>query len=121
MSQFYRFFLATAFLALAWPSSVPAQTLDAELRGISPAKLVLEARETGDAARGAIVFFQPYLACSKCHSVGDGKPSPLGPDLTTLDKQTTDAQLVESVLEPSKAIRKGYEAVTVATEEGKLL
>ena len=64
MSQFYRFFLATASLALAWPSSVPAQTLDAELRGISPAKLVLEARETGDAARGAIVFFQPYLACS---------------------------------------------------------
>ena len=98
-----------------------AQGLDAELRGAPASSLAQEAREKGDAARGAVVFFQPYLACSKCHSVGDGKPSPLGPDLATLGKEVSDAGLVESVLEPSKSIRKGYEAVSVATEDGKLL
>jgi putative heme-binding domain-containing protein len=98
-----------------------AQSLDTELRATPAASLALEAREKGDAARGAVVFFQPHLACSKCHSVGDGKPSPLGPDLATLGKEVGDAQLVESVLEPSKSIRKGYEAVSVATEDGKLL
>ncbi|RLS40924.1 MAG: heme-binding protein [Planctomycetota bacterium] len=110
-----------ALLAVVGTVPVAAQGLDAELRQLPPGQLAQLAKQMGDPARGAVVFFQPYLACSKCHSVGEGRPSPLGPDLATLDKRVSDTELVVSVLEPSKTIRKGYEAVSVATESGKLL
>ena len=118
---FHRATLSLLLAGIGNLARAQSQGLDAELRSVPAPSLAVEAREKGDAGRGAVVFFQPHLACSKCHSVGDGKPSPLGPDLATLGKEVTDAQLVESVLEPSKAIRKGYEAVSVATEDGKLL
>src|SRR5262245_30389895 len=98
-----------------------AQTLEAELQRTSAADWATLAREHGDAARGAIVFFQPALACSKCHAVGDGKPLALGPDLAALGREVGDEVLVESVLLPSKLIRKGYEPIIVATTDGRVL
>ena len=82
--------------------------------------LVRAALEQGDAQRGAIVFHQPHMACNKCHSVGD-RENPLGPELTKLPAETTDRQLVESVLEPSKVIRKRYEPVTLLLTDGRAL
>ena len=109
-------------LAGIWNESpLLAQSLDEELQQASAAELAALVRREGDAARGAIVFFQQQMACGKCHSVGDGKPSPLGPDLATLAKDTRDESLVESVLLPSKVIRKGFESVTVVTSAGKTL
>ncbi|MEZ6057344.1 MAG: DUF6797 domain-containing protein [Planctomycetaceae bacterium] len=98
-----------------------AQSLDAELRQSPAEGLAVEAKVRGDAVRGAVVFFQHQMACSKCHSVGGSLPSALGPDLAKLDKQVTDAELVESVLLPSKVIRKGYETVTAVTKDGRTL
>ena len=43
----------------------------------------------------------------------------LGPDLSKLGREATDAYLIESVLQPSKVIKKGYETVTIATDDGK--
>lgn len=96
-----------------------AQSLDEELRRVPATELVALAKSEGDAVRGAVVFFQPFMACSKCHSVGTGRQNGLGPDLTTLGPTTTDEHLVESVLLPSKVIRKGFESVTVVTDDGK--
>src|SRR5262245_38364257 len=87
---------------------IAAQTLDEQLQRSSPNELAQLARQQGDAARGAIVFFQPHLACSKCHSVGEGRATVLGPDLAKLPKDEGDAGLVEAILFPSKAIRKGF-------------
>ena len=67
---------------------------------------------------GAIIFHQPNMACSKCHLVNE-KQNPLGPELTKLPLETTDGQLVESVLEPSKSIRDGYEPVTFFLNDGQ--
>ncbi len=108
-------------LLLAGPCSLSAQTLEDELKRIPADELAVLARQEGDAARGAVVFFQPQFACSKCHSTGDAKPSTLGPDLATIDKAVTDAAIVESVLLPSKVIRKGYDSVTIATSDGRLI
>ncbi len=113
--------VATLLILAMLPHYLCAQGLDAALQQVPIAQLAAEAKQSGDAARGAVVFFQPYMSCSKCHSMGDGRPSPLGPDLTTLGQQVTDVELIESVLFPSKVIRKGFEAVSVATEDGKLL
>ena len=98
-----------------------SQTLDDELRQVPGADLAAQSRLQGDAARGAVVFFQHQMACSKCHSVGGSLPSSLGPDLATLAKDLTDEALVESVLLPSKVIRKGFDSVTAVTHEGQTI
>ncbi len=98
-----------------------SQTLDDELRQSPAAELAAQSRLQGDAARGAVVFFQHQMACSKCHSVGGSLPSSLGPDLATLAKDLTDETLVESVLLPSKVIRKGFDSVTAVTHEGQTI
>lgn len=102
-------------------SSVPlyAQSLDEDLRRISATELATLARREGDAVRGAVVFFQPQMACSKCHVAGKPDEKSLGPDLAVRGPDTTDEHLVEAVLLPSKIIRKGFESATVITTEGK--
>jgi putative heme-binding domain-containing protein len=102
-------------------SRASAQSLEDELRRVPESQLADAARKEGDASRGAVVFFQHHMACSKCHSVGDAKPNLLGPDLATLGKEVRDESLVESVLSPSKTIRKGFESVTIATTDGQTL
>ncbi|AWM41148.1 Cytochrome c [Gemmata obscuriglobus] len=84
-----------------------------------PAALAKDARTRGDAARGAVLFFQPFLGCAKCHDAEAGVP--LGPDLTRADKGTTAEHLIESVLAPSKQIKKGYETVTVVTTDDRTI
>ena len=42
-----------------------------------PAELAKAAREKGDAGRGAVLIFQPFLTCAKCHDAEVG--TQLGP------------------------------------------
>lgn len=84
-----------------------------------------QAREGGDAVRGASIFYQPSLACATCHLSRSGMAS-VGPGLghgqaIANTDRLTDDQLVESILEPSKTIRKGYETTVVRTDEGEVL
>ncbi len=78
--------------------------------------LAVQARNTGDAVRGAALFYQQSLSCSKCHDPKSGER--LGPDLASRREGVTDDFLVESVLQPSKSIRKGFETMMVQTEDG---
>ncbi|MFM8271369.1 MAG: DUF6797 domain-containing protein, partial [Gemmata sp.] len=91
----------------------------AQLANESPAALARAAREKGDAGRGAVLFFQPFLACAKCHDSEAG--TQLGPDIAKAEKGTTAEHLIESVLNPSKVIKKGYETVTVVTADDRTL
>lgn len=113
-----RFLSLTCVLAVS--GGVYSQTLELQLQTESLAELATAAKESGDAKRGAIVFFQPHLACSKCHT-GDDPQRTLGPDLTRYEKRPTDSELVESVLTPSKAIRKGFETISIITVDGVTL
>ena len=97
--------------------STAAQALERELLALGSAKLAAAARAQGDAKRGAVVFFQKRLNCTRCH-VPDAKVHRLGPDLTELASDTTDVYLVESILTPSRVIRKGFEHMVLETEEG---
>ncbi len=110
------FALALAATSCAAYGQQPGLEANLKAEGLLP--LAIAARQDGDAARGAIVFHQPHTTCAKCHAV-DGSQTGLGPDLTALQRETTDEQLVESLLEPSKAIRKGFELLTVATTDGR--
>ena len=83
------------------------------------AELAKAARTKGDAARGAVLFFQPFLTCAKCHDAEGG--TQLGPDLSKVGKEGTAEYLIESVLSPSKVIKKGYESVSIATADGRTI
>ena len=98
------------------PAPMPP-SLAQELLKESPAELAKVARERGDAGRGAVLFFQPFLTCAKCHDAETG--TQLGPDIALAGKEATAEYLVESVLLPSKVIKKGYEPITVTTTDGR--
>jgi putative heme-binding domain-containing protein len=108
--------LVTAALP-ALPQRSALRTLEERLQAEAPAALVQAARARGDADRGAALFYQPQLACARCHPCGD-KGATLGPDLARPEKGTTDLHLLESVLHPSRVIRKGFENLTITTRKG---
>ena len=112
--------ISLAFVLTGQTHESSIGTLETTLRSQSPAVLAAEARRLGDARRGAVVFYQPALTCTKCHVSDTGAPA-LGPDLTALGKDVADVYLVESILEPSKVIKKGYETVTISTDDGRTL
>jgi putative heme-binding domain-containing protein len=114
-----RSFALVSAVLLSPPGSAPAQPppLQQQLLKEPPAALAAAAREQGDAGRGAVLFFQPFLACAKCHEADSGFR--LGPDIAQAGKDATAEYLVESVLAPSKVIKKGYETLTVTTTDGR--
>jgi putative heme-binding domain-containing protein len=112
--------LGAVTLAGSVAFAAPSGTLEQRLQAEPAATLAHAARELGDPNRGALVFYQPGLACAKCH-LGDGKLPPIGPDLARPDPPPTDEFLVESLLNPSKTIKKGFEAVTIVTVDGATL
>ena len=94
-------------------------TLEQQLQELDTAYLAKEARRRGNSRRGALVFYTSPAACIQCHQGGEDA-SPLGPELTSIGK-VTDAYVIESLLTPSKSIRKGYETRSVLTTSGELL
>ncbi len=88
-------------------------------------------RLTGDAERGRKFFWlNATVNCRSCHHIaggsgsgqtGQGKPTDIGPELTTIGKQRTRAELLESLLEPSKKIDAAYQASTVMLNDGTTL
>ncbi|HEU0011572.1 MAG TPA: HEAT repeat domain-containing protein [Verrucomicrobiae bacterium] len=75
--------------------------------------------QSGDAARGQRVYFdESGVACIRCHMVADTGGT-VGPDLTLAGAQFSRAQLIESILYPSRAVREGYQQIIVETKEGE--
>jgi putative heme-binding domain-containing protein len=110
-----------AIYLICMASNCQAQQLEAELRRISSESLAQQALETGDAVRGAIVFFQPAMACAKCHAVDDASADGIGPNLAAItEKRLSNAELVDSILDPSKTIREGYLSVRLLTDDGQV-
>jgi putative heme-binding domain-containing protein len=116
--------LVGASLQLAQAQAPPAATvpggLEEALRRETPQALVEEARRVGDPARGAVLFHQPLMSCTKCHVAGDAARA-LGPDLTRYPQPPAAEHLVESLLQPSAVIRKGYETFVAVTEDGQTI
>ena len=103
--------------AMPLPGQGAPRSLEQDLLTADAAVLANEARSNGDPSRGAIVFFQPHMTCTKCHGAGKASMA-LGPDLARSKEKITAQQLVESVLQPNKVIKKGFESIVVATDDG---
>ncbi|MDB5384697.1 MAG: yliI 2 [Planctomycetaceae bacterium] len=76
---------------------------------------------SGDAGRGKQIFFEnASVSCKNCHKIGkEGKE--VGPELTAIGKKLTRAQMLESILEPSKLIDPKYVTYLAETDDGRLL
>ncbi len=111
---------ATAVIAALLLATVArAQTLSDSLSQEPLEKLVRDAREKGNIVRGAILFHQGNINCAACHR-STAESNRIGPDLSRIDAQATDAFIAESILMPSKQIKKGYESTSVLTDDGEV-
>ncbi len=95
------------------------QSLTEQLIAEDPAKLAEEARTNGNIVRGAILFHQGNINCAKCHRPS-AEQDRLGPDLSRMDASATDAYLIESILQPSKVITKGFETTVILSVDGRV-
>ena len=75
----------------------------------------------GNPAEGRRVFFETTgVACKNCHRIGQQGKS-IGPDLTKIGKTQTPAQLLESILQPSKRIDPKFITYLAELDDGRLL
>lgn len=100
-------------------SAANGQTLTEKLIADDPARLADEARSHGNIIRGAILFHQGNINCAKCHRPSAERDR-IGPDLSRMEPETTDAQLIESILQPSKTIKKGFETTILLGADGQI-
>lgn len=79
-----------------------------------------ECLEGGSAERGYVIFFgRADASCRRCHKVnGDG--ADVGPELSAIAKDKDRRYLLESIVDPSAKIAKGFETTVIADEDGKV-
>jgi uncharacterized repeat protein (TIGR03806 family) len=100
------------------------------IAGLEPRRAFVKAWSVGDlmpllddgaagrsAERGREVF--RVAGCAECHRV-EGEGGTVGPDLDGLALRLSPAQVVESIVEPSKAVADEYAVALIATEDGSV-
>jgi putative heme-binding domain-containing protein len=73
----------------------------------------------GDPEQGRMIFGSERLQCSTCHRSG-GKGGDLGPPLEDMARRMSAAELLDSVLEPSRRIDPKYTVWTAVTIDGAI-
>jgi putative membrane-bound dehydrogenase-like protein len=75
----------------------------------------------GDPERGRKVFEDVEKSqCLKCHRVGNHGER-IGPELSGLGGRFARVTIIESILEPSRSVAPGFESVTLALADGRVL
>jgi putative heme-binding domain-containing protein len=69
-----------------------------------------------DPMKGKLVFTKAQ--CAKCHKFGT-EGEGIGPDLTAVSKRFKRAEILESIIEPSKVISDQYRSSQITTFSGK--
>lgn len=77
--------------------------------------------QRGNAERGREIYLDAKKGnCASCHRL-EGSGGNVGPDLTRLWDTLSFDKRVESILDPSKEIKEGFNTFRVATKDGKIL
>ena len=75
---------------------------------------------TGNPENGRRVFLDTQKSqCAKCHRL-EGVGGQVGPDLTKIWETHSVAKILESILDPSKEIKEGYQTFVAATASGQV-
>ena len=84
-----------------------------------PSDMYREALYGGNAARGRQLFQEKAaVSCVRCHRVFR-TGGEVGPELTRIGADKDRQYLLESIVDPNKAIAKGFESVAVVDENGR--
>jgi putative heme-binding domain-containing protein len=83
-------------------------------------QLVAAGAGHGDPARGEAVYRRKDLQCMKCHAIA-GAGGQVGPDLVSIGASAPVDYLIESILQPNKAVKENYHSLVVTTAEGKVV
>ncbi|MEW6304353.1 MAG: PQQ-dependent sugar dehydrogenase [Verrucomicrobiota bacterium] len=73
----------------------------------------------GDARRGREMFFREATQCINCHAL-ESKGRMFGPDLRQIGKKYDRAQLLDSLLEPSKFVDPQFVTYQAETKDGEI-
>jgi putative heme-binding domain-containing protein len=77
-------------------------------------------RTQGRPDQGRRLFLDGKLvACIKCHTL-EGVGGNVGPDLTRIWETQSVEKILESILEPSKEIKEGYQSYQATTRQGRI-
>ena len=79
--------------------------------------LAARALQSGNPARGEMIYRRDGLGCVGCHAIG-GAGGKVGPDMTSIGASAPADYLVESVLQPNVKIKEGYHSLVVAMKDG---
>jgi putative heme-binding domain-containing protein len=82
--------------------------------------MMAKVKSQGDPARGEKIFRRQQLLCFTCHAIGDGGGL-LGPNLVSLGSAAPVDYIIESLLEPSKKIKEGYNMTMVSMKDGQVM
>ncbi|WP_435008561.1 PVC-type heme-binding CxxCH protein [Tundrisphaera lichenicola] len=82
--------------------------------------LLAEVARKGNPARGELVFRRAEAQCLKCHAVA-GAGGRVGPGLESIGASAPVDYLLDSLVEPNKAVKEGYHSTVIATGDGRVL
>lgn len=82
--------------------------------------LVTAVKEQGDPVRGEALFRRADQVCMKCHAIS-GAGGLVGPDLASIGASAQVDYLIDSLLQPNKAVKENYNSVIVSTNNGKVI
>lgn len=97
--------------------------LTATTRGLEQSEMnrfLAEVARSGDPARGEAIFRRAEMTCLKCHAIA-GAGGQVGPGLESIGASAPADYLIDSLLEPGKAVKENYHATVVATGDGRLI
>jgi putative heme-binding domain-containing protein len=88
----------------------------------SPGESTWKPYMPGDTQMGRKIFFdsQGKAPCAKCHRVG-GEGGRIGPALDRIANRRAPEFVMESIVQPSKEIDPAYEAIAIATKDGRVI
>ena len=82
--------------------------------------LLREVLSKGDPVKGEAVFRRTDSQCLKCHAVA-AAGGQVGPSLESIGASAPADYLLDSLLEPNKAVKENYNAIVVATQDGQVV
>jgi len=106
--------LIQVFSTAAGMNAAPIRLTAEQMR-----QTIAEVMEKGDAARGEKIFRRADTNCYQCHSIA-GTGGWLAPDLSGIGASAQMDYLINSVLDPNKDIKDGYDGFAVATKSGDI-
>ncbi|MBL8897432.1 MAG: DUF1080 domain-containing protein [Planctomycetes bacterium] len=90
-----------------------------------PLAAYAECEDGGDERAGREVFrHKTAVGCTRCHAVGDQQPVDAtvlaGPDLSAVGVRLDRRAILESIVEPNRALAAGFEMLYVESVEGEV-